>query len=473
MSDSDRRTLERAAELAREFLEGLPERRVGPAAGVQELRERFGVGFTEDGEDPTRVLEDLAKAADGGLVASAGPRYFGFVIGGSYSVGVAADWLTNAWDQNAGLYATSPAAAVAEEVAARWLVELLGLPETVSVGFTTGAGAANAVAVMAARHALLAREGWDVEARGLYGAPEINVLIGEEAHITVPVALQYAGLGRERVIKVAADSQGRMRRDALAEALRGVRGPTLVCAQAGNVNTGACDPLEPVADACREHEAWLHVDGAFGLWAAASPSLVGLLAGVDRADSWSTDAHKWLNVPYDCGVVFVRDAAAHRAAMTSTASYYVQSARGERDPFEYVLDNSRRARGFSIYAVLRSLGRRGVRELVERCCRLARLMADRLGAEPSVEILNEVVLNQVLVRFGESDELTNDVIRRVQEGGVAWLGGTTWHGLRAMRVSVSNWMTSEEDIERGADAILEAHREAPSAAGRDQRTLVR
>jgi glutamate/tyrosine decarboxylase-like PLP-dependent enzyme len=323
------------------------------------------------------------------------------------------------------------------------------------------------VAVMAARHALLAREGWDVEALGLYGAPEINVLIGDEAHITIPVALQYAGLGRERVTSVASDLAGRMRPDALHDALHKVRGPTLVCAQAGNVNTGACDPLDEIAEACREHEAWLHVDGAFGLWAAASPSLAGLLAGVDRADSWSTDAHKWLNVPYDCGVAFVRDAAAHRAAMGSTASYYVQTAGGERDPFEYVLDNSRRARGFPIYAVLRTLGRRGVRELVERCCRLARLMAERLGAEPGVEILNEVVLNQVLVRFGGSDEFTNEVIGRVQEGGVAWLGGTTWRGKRAMRVSVSNWMTSDADIERSADAILEAHRAVKGAVARE------
>jgi glutamate/tyrosine decarboxylase-like PLP-dependent enzyme len=460
----ERELLDHAAGLAVDFLEGVRERPVGAAATVDELRSTFGVELSEDGEDPTRVIEELVEAAEPGLIASAGPRYFGFVIGGSYPVAVAADWLTSAWDQNAGLYATSPAAAVVEEVAGRWMIDLFGLPEATSVGFTTGAGASNAVAVMAARHALLAREGWDVEREGLYGAPEITVLIGDEAHITVPVALQYAGLGSERVVRVAADSTGRMRPDALADALAKVRGPALVCAQAGNVNTGAFDPLGPIADACRSHGAWLHIDGAFGLWAAASPSFSGLLADVDRADSWSTDAHKWLNVPYDCGVVFVRAADAHRAAMTSTASYYVQTAGSERDPFEYVLDNSRRARAFPVYAVLRTLGRTGIRELIERCCRLARLMADALGAEPGVEILNDVALNQVLVRFGDSDEVTNDVISRVQEGGVAWLGGTTWHGMRAMRISVSNWTTADADIERSAEAILGAYRDTPLSA---------
>jgi glutamate/tyrosine decarboxylase-like PLP-dependent enzyme len=400
-----REPMERAAELALEYLEGVRERPVKATATVEELRTALRKPFGEEGEDPKRVIEELAAAVEPGLIASAGPRYFGFVIGGSYPVAVAADWLTSAWDQNAGLYVSSPAAAVVEEVAGRWMIDLFGLPETTSVGFTTGAGASNAVAVMAARHALLAREGWDVERQGLYGAPEITVLIGDEAHITVPVALQYAGLGSERVVRVTADSAGRMRPDALADALAKVRGPALVCAQAGNVNTGAFDPLDAIADACSSHGAWLHVDGAFGLWAAASPSFAGLLAGVDRADSWSTDAHKWLNVPYDGGVVFVRDPAAHRAAMTSTASYYVQTAGGERDPFEYVLDNSRRARAFPVYAVLRTLGRSGVRELIERCCRLGRLMAERLSAEPGVEVLNDVVLNQVLVRrLGRDDQ---------------------------------------------------------------------
>jgi glutamate/tyrosine decarboxylase-like PLP-dependent enzyme len=457
---ADRELLRRAADLALAFLDGLPERRVGATASVEELRAALAVPLSDEGEDPTSVVESLAAGVEPGLIASAGPRYFGFVIGGSYPVGVAAEWLTAAWDQNAGLYATSPASAVAEEVAARWLLDLFGLPESASVGFTTGAGAANATAVMAARHALLAREGWDVERQGLYGAPEISVLIGDEAHVTIPVALQYAGLGSERVIRVAADEQGRMRPDALPEALQGVRGPTLVCAQAGNVNTGAFDPIESIADACGQHGAWLHVDGAFGLWAAVSPELADLVKGLDQADSWSTDAHKWLNVPYDCGIVFVRDAAAHRAAMSSTASYYVQTAGAERDPFEYVLDNSRRARGFAVYAILRALGRNGVRELVERCCRLARRMAGLLAEESGVAVLNDVVLNQVLVRFGDDDALTRDVVARVQADGTAWLGGTTWHGQSAMRISVSNWMTGEADIDRTADAILDSFREA-------------
>jgi glutamate/tyrosine decarboxylase-like PLP-dependent enzyme len=460
----DRESLRRAAELAHEFVEGLPGRRVGPTAGVDELRAAFGVPFPEDGEDPVRVVEALAAAADPGLVASAGPRYFGFVIGGSYPVGIAAEWLTAAWDQNAGLYALSPAAAVVEEVAGGWLLDLFGLSRTASVGFTTGAGTANATAIMAARHGLLEREGWDVERQGLYGAPEMAVIVGEEAHVTIASALQYAGLGRERVIRVPADEQGRMRPDALESALVQVAGPVLVCAQAGNVNTGAFDPLEAIAEACAARGAWLHVDGAFGLWAAASPELVELLRGVDRADSWTTDAHKWLNVPYDTGIVFVRDEAAHRAAMTISASYYVQTAGAERDAFEYVLENSRRARGFAVYAVLRSLGRRGIAELVERCCRHARRFAERLAEEPGVAILNEVVLNQVLVRFGEDDRLTREVIARVQADGTAWLGGTTWHEVAAMRISVSNWMTADSDVDRTADAILGAYREARAPA---------
>ncbi len=355
------------------------------------------------------------------------------------------------------------------------MLDLLGLPASASVGLPTGAGLANTVGLAAGRHAVLAREGWDVEARGLYGAPEITVIIGEEAHATVLTALQYLGLGHDRVVKVPADEQGRMRAAALAGVVAGMTGPIIVVAQAGNVNTGGFDPMDEIADALVGHpNAWVHVDGAFGLWAAVSPRLQHLVAGVDRADSWATDAHKWLNVGYDCGFVAVRDGGAHRAAMAASASYLMLT-QTQRESSEYVLDSSRRARGFVLYATLRSLGRSGVRELVERCCDLARRMADRLAQADGVEILNDVVLNQVLVRFhpadgGDADEFTRGVIRRVQDSGEAWMGGTTWHGLAAMRISVSNWSTTEADADRTVDAILRAA-ESPRVveAGRSPR----
>jgi len=345
-------------------------------------------------------------------------------------------------------------------VAGSWMLDLLGLPTTAGVGFPTGAGLGNAVGLAAARHAVLARVGWDVEALGLYGAPEIRVVIGGDAHGTLLTALQYLGLGRERVIRIPADDQGRMRADLLPDALDASI-PTIVCIQAGNVNSGAFDPANAVADAVAAHpNAWIHVDGAFGLWANVSPDLRHLVAGVERADSWATDAHKWLNVGYDCGFVAVRDATAQRAAMSARAPYLMQD-HDQRDGWEFVLDSSRRARGFVVYAALRSLGRTGVRAMVERCCALARRMAERLGSAEGVEILNDIVLNQVLVRLtppdgGDSDAFTREVMTRVQDEGEAWMGGTTWHGLGAMRISVSNWSTTEADIDRTAAAILRA-----------------
>jgi glutamate/tyrosine decarboxylase-like PLP-dependent enzyme len=459
--DDRERTLRRAAELSIAFLGELADRHVGARTDGNAIAATLGGPLPEDGEDPVTVIEDMARRLDPGLVATAGPRYFGFVIGGAIPAAVGADWLTAAWDQNANLHALSPAAAGAEQVAGGWMLDLLGLPPSASVGLPTGAGLANAVGLAAGRHAVLAREGWDVEARGLYGAPEITVVIGEEAHATVLTALQYLGLGRERVVNVPADEQGRMRADALAGQVAGVAGPLLLVAQAGNVNTGAFDPMPAIADAVAAHpNAWIHVDGAFGLWAAVSPRLRHLVAGVDRADSWATDAHKWLNLGYDCGFVAVRDSDAHRAAMSTFASYLMQN-QAQRESWEYVMDSSRRARGFALYAALRSLGRSGIRELVERCCELARHMADRLAGAEGVEILNDVVLNQVLVRFhpasgGEVDEHTRNVIHLVQEDGTAWMGGTTWHGLAAMRISVSNWSTTREDADRTVDAILRA-----------------
>ncbi len=469
----DDRVLDRAARLAQDYMAGLADRRVGPPVDLPALRAAMGGPLPDHGEDPSVVIERLAQAADPGLVATAGPRYFGFVVGANYPPAIAADWLTSAWDQNAGLYVLSPAAAVVEEVAGQWLVDLFGLPPDTAFGFTTGATMANFTCLAAARHAVLRSAGWNVEDDGLYGAPSINVVVGDEAHVTIFASLQMLGLGRGRVTRVAADGQGRMRPETLREALAELDGPTIVCAQAGNVNTGAFDPLPEIVGAIGDRPAWLHVDGAFGLWAAASPSRRDLLAGLDRADSWTTDAHKWLNVPYDAGLAFVRDPSAHRAAMTLGAAYYVETAGGERDNYNWVAESSRRARGFPTYAALRSLGRAGVVTLVDRCCDLARRMADRLAAADGVEILNDVVLNQVLVRFrprdgvdgdAEADGLTQAVVARVQADGTCWLGGTTWHGMSAVRVSVSGWRTTEDDIDRSAAAILRCYEAAAASA---------
>lgn len=430
---------------------------VFPTIAAGELRKalRAGTQLPEQGITASEVIAEMAESAGPGVVGSAGPRYFGFVIGGSLPVATAADWLTSVWDQNAGLYATSPAAAVVEEAAAGWLVQLLGLPSTASVGFVTGCGMANFAGLAAARHHVLRRVGWDVELDGLNESPAINVIVGDEVHVTVLSALRMLGLGTRSVKRVSTDSQGRMIALELEKTLRSCKGPTIVCAQAGNVNTGAFDPLGEIAVAVQEKAAWLHLDGAFGLWAAASDQLKHLTAGAELADSWATDAHKWLNVPYDSGLVICAHPEAHRAALSITAAYLVHSEQ-ERDPFEWTPEFSRRARGFTVYAALRHLGRSGVRDLVERCCARARQIAGLLKRHPKVEILNDVVLNQVLVRFNQSDEFTRRVIERVQQDGTCWLAGTTWHDMAAMRISVSNWSTTERDIEISADAILRA-----------------
>jgi glutamate/tyrosine decarboxylase-like PLP-dependent enzyme len=386
------------------------------------------------------------------------------VIGGAQPAALAADWLTSTWDHNAGLFAISPAAAVAEEVAAGWLVDVFGLPAGSSVGFTTGATMASFTALGAARHRLLQRAGWDVERDGLFGAPPLPVVVGDEAHVTIHAALQMLGLGRERVHRIPSDDQGRMRADLLRDTLSRIGEPALVSAQAGNVNTGAFDPLPAIAAATHEHGGWLHVDGAFGLWAAAAPSRAHLVDGVGDADSWTTDAHKWLNVPYDSGIVAVRDAAAHHAAMTLGAAYYVETEGAERDNYNWVPESSRRARGFTIYAALRTMGRSGLADLIERSCRLAARAADRLRGQARVEVLNEVVLNQVLVRFGDDDATTRAVVAAVQRDGTCWLGGTTWQGRAAMRISVSNWSTTEDDIDRSVEAILRCAREVDRTA---------
>jgi glutamate/tyrosine decarboxylase-like PLP-dependent enzyme len=456
--------LARTAEIATAYLASLETRPVGRPADLGALRNAMGGPLPDHPTDPAAVVEALAVSADAGLVASAGPRFFGFVVGGGLPAALAADWLTSTWDQNAGLYVLSPAAAVAEEIAAAWLVELLELPAGTSVGFVTGATMANFTALAAARHAVLARIGWDVERQGLQGAPPVTVVTHEGTHVTVYASLQMLGLGREGsgVRKIASDAQGRMRPDALRDVLAGIDGPTIVCAQAGNVNSGAFDPFEEIVAIGHEHGAWVHIDGAFGIWAAAVPSLRQHMRGHAAADSWSTDAHKWLNVPYDSGLAFVRDADAHHAAMTLGAAYYVETAGAERDNYNWVPESSRRARGFAVLAALRSVGRSGLVALIERDCALARRMAERLALGPRVAILNDVVLNQVLVRFegpaGEpaeaGDARTRAVVDAVQREGTLWLGGTTWAGRPAIRVSVSGWSTTEDDIDRSAAAIL-------------------
>ena len=457
------RALDTAAAHATQFLRGLPERAVAARAGAEELRTRLGGPLPEHPSDPAEVVAQLAKLADDGLVATAGPRYFGFVVGGSLPAALAADWLATAWDQNAGLFVLGPAAATVEDVAAGWLTELLGLPATATCGFVTGGLGANFGGLAAARNHVLARAGWDVERDGLVGAPPVEVVVGAERHVTIDVALRYLGLGSGRVRVVPADDQGRMEAAALPEVLAALKGPTIVCAQAGNVNSGAFDPLPAICAAGHDHGAWVHVDGAFGLWAGASPALRHLVAGVEQADSVATDAHKWLNVPYDSGLVFVAHPQAHLAAFAKVASYLTPAQGGERDPDGFVPEASRRARGFPVWAALRSLGRSGVAELVERCCGHARRFADALAAADGVEVLNEVVLNQVLVRFpdpgGDHGGRTREVIRRVQAGGTLWLGGTTWHGMAAMRISVSNWSTTDADVDRSVTAILQATEE--------------
>jgi glutamate/tyrosine decarboxylase-like PLP-dependent enzyme len=455
----DASLLDRTVAIAREYLDQLDGRHVGARAGIEELRSSLDLPLPDEGVAAEQVIEDLARAVGPGLVASAGPRYFGFVIGGAMPASLAADWLTSVWDQNAAIYAATPAASVAEAVCARWVVELFGLPATSSVGFVTGGQAGNVTGLAAGRHAVLERGGWDVERRGLTGAPPIRLLVGEEAHVTVIVAARLLGLGTDSVQRVPADAQGRMIPDALEEQLSDLRGPAIVCAQAGNIDTGAIDPIDEITALAERHGAWCHLDGAFGLWAAASPRYREQLVGLERADSWVADAHKWLNVPYDSSFAIVKDPEAHRAAMTVAAAYLPRDADEERWPAEWVPELSRRARAFPVYAALRSLGRRGVARIIENCCERAAQLADLLSETPEAEILNEVTLNQVLVRFGD-DGVTDQVIRAVQDDGVCWVGGTTFRGQRAMRFSVCNWATGAEDIERSAASIAAAARQA-------------
>jgi glutamate/tyrosine decarboxylase-like PLP-dependent enzyme len=455
---SDRDLFRRTADYAAEFVESLETRKIRPEADVDELTAALGGPLPEAGLDPQAVIASLVEDALPGVVGIPSGRYFGFVIGGGLPAAVAADWLTSVWDQNAGLYAIGPSAAVVSDVARSWLAELLGLPAHVSVAYVTGCQMAHVTALAAARHHVLARAGWDVAADGLAGSPPIRVVVGEQRHVTVDRALRLLGIGTSSIDVVPADDQGRMR----AGAVKLGDEPTIVCAQAGDVNTGAFDPLDELADLTAETGAWLHVDGAFGIWAAASPSLRHLVRGSDRADSWTTDCHKWLNVPYDSGLAFCTHPESHRAAMRVTASYLVHSDdERRRDDVDWTPEFSRRARGFAVYAAIRSLGREGIAELVDRSCAHARRFAAALEAG-GAQILNDVVLNQVLVRLGDGAR-TRAVIARVQEDGTCWLGGTEWNGEHAMRISVSNWRTTAEDVDRSVEAILAAARDTVHA----------
>ncbi len=463
--------LTRTADHAEGYLSIVADRPVKATMTSAELRSALGGPLGVTGEEPEAIIDRLAEAATRGTVASTGPRYFGFVIGGNLPAAMAADWLVSAWDQNAGVYSLSPLVSVVEDITAGWLKSLAGLPQTMSVGFVTGCQMANFTALAAARHDVLQQVGWDVEARGLIGAPAVTVITSDESHYTIFMALRLLGFGGATAVRVPTDGQGRMQVDKLRETLAATAGPTIVCAQAGNVNTGGFDPLEEIAEAVQEardataamgqpvRPVWLHVDGAFGLWAATSPQRAHLVKGIARADSIATDGHKWLNVPYDSGIVFCAHPDAHRGAMSLSAAYILATA-VERDPHEFVPEESRRGRAVPIYAALRSLGSSGVGDLIERCCRLANRMADRLRVHPHVCILNDVVLNQVLVRCEapgcDADALTRAVIAGVQDDGTCWLGGTTWHDMAAMRVAVSNWSTTEEDIDRSAAAIARA-----------------
>ncbi len=446
-----------AARRAGEYLAGLGERRVSPNSDALAGLDFLEGPLPEEGTPAARVLADLDEYGSPATVASAGPRFFGFVHGGALPVSLAAHWLASAWDQNAFCQASSPVGVRIEEVALGWLLEILDLPRESGAAFTTGATLANFTALAAARHRLLARSGWDVEAEGLFGAPPIEVYFSEESHPTVLKGLGLLGMGRARVNVLETDSEGRIRADRIPKFSQ----RSLVCVQAGNVNSGAFDPFSELAQACGETDSWMHVDGAFGLWARSSRSKKALTEGIELAHSWATDGHKWLNVPYDCGIAIVRDAEALRAAMSISAAYLPADA--PREPFHYTPEASRRARGVEVWAVLRGLGRLGVEEMIDQGCRQASRFAQGLTAS-GYTVLNEVVLNQVVVTFGDA-EINARVIAAIQEEGTCWCGPTDWRGRSAMRISVSCWATRDEDIERSLDSILRCAELAGAAVG--------
>lgn len=458
MTDSDFTAMMRAAQAAIDYRRRIATAETTPAATYAEILPAFDAPVPEQGGDADAIIAELIERATPGIRASTGPRFYGWVIGSSHPTGVAADWLTAAWGQNAGNILAAPAASAVEAVAARWLLELLGLPGEASVGFVTGATVANFVCLAAARSEALRRTGWDVEGDGMFGAPPITVLIGADAHATVFSGLKYLGLGAKRVTSVATDDAGRMLPSAFETALKAASGPIIAIAQAGQINSGASDPFADIAPMASAAGAWLHVDGAFGLWAQASPRYSHLTQGVEFAGSWATDGHKWLQTPYDSGFAIVRDAEAHRRAMAISASYLPPAEGAERDPSAYVPELSRRARGFAAWAMIRQLGRAGIAEMVERCCRIASRIADRVAGEPGIALVLAPELNQVMFRFGDSDAATVATVQRVQDDGIAWIGGAQWRGQWVMRLSVSSSATTEADADITAAAIVSAWR---------------
>lgn len=460
VSDDNLEELFRAvATRAADYRQSLPDQPHRPAKSYEELRQAFDAPLPEDGLPSLEVIDELAETAAPGLAAMAGPRFFGWVIGASHPVGVAADWLTSAWGQNTGSHLATPSSAAVEETAGRWLLDLLDLPRDCSVGFVTGATIANFVSLASARRCVLEKTGWDVEAHGLFGAPPIHVLIGDDAHTSLFSALKFLGLGHDRVRRVATDDAGRIKADAFEAALSDIDGPLIAVAQAGQINTGAFDPFADLAAMTHKKGGWLHVDGAFGLWARACPDRAHLGAGLDQADSWAVDGHKWLQTPYDCGFAIVRHPDIHARAMTTDASYLPQLSEGQRNPSHFVPELSRRARGFATWAMIRHLGRAGIADMVSRHCRIARAMAARLADEPGVDVLNEVELNQVIVRFGDSDDLTQAVIDRIQDDGTCFVGGARWRDQWVMRISVISWPTSDEDGDLSAETIARIWRD--------------
>lgn len=445
------------ARYAAERRAGDAERHHAPQASFADQLERFQLRVQDEGIPAEQVIQELIERAEPGLAAITSPRFFGWVMGASNATGVAADWLTSLWGQNTGNNAATPSSSAVEAQTGAALLDLLDLPRESSVGFVTGATMANFTGLAAARGEMLRRVGWDVEADGMFGAPPVTVILGEEAHSTVFAALKYLGFGAQRVVKVAVDRNGAMIPTAVTAALANASGPTIVIAQAGQINTGAFDAFEHIAHACKAVNAWLHIDGAFGLWARATKTHKHLGAGLELADSWAVDGHKWLQTPYDCGYAIVKHSEAHARAMQIAASYLPSAGDGPRNPSDYVPELSRRARGFATWVMIRHLGRNGIAEMVSRNCACARRFAQKLGAESGVEILNDVVLNQVAVRFGADDQ-TKAVIARIQQGGVAFVGGSEWRGRWIMRISVTSENTTEADVDRSVEAMLEAWR---------------
>jgi len=435
-----------------------------PTAGYGAMLDAFDAPLPDEGGDAAAIIDELVARGTAGIRASTAPRFFGWVIGNSHPAGVAADWLASAWGQNAGNVLAAPTASAIEAIAARWLLELLDLPATASVGFVTGATVANFVCLAAARSEVLRRAGWDVEADGLFGAPEVRVLIGADAHATVFSGLKYLGFGARRVVTVETDASGRMLPGAFERALGSGSEPVIAIAQAGQINSGASDPFTELAPLARERGAWLHVDGAFGLWARAASAVEGQVTGVEQADSWATDGHKWLQTPYDCGFAIVRDAEAHRRSMAISASYLPPAEGAERDPSAYVPELSRRARGFATWAMIRLLGRSGIKEMVERNVRVANRIAERLAAQPGITLVCPVVLNQFMLRFetpslaADGDALTLATVAQVQADAVAFIGSSQWRGRWVMRVSVSSFATTESDGDLTVEAVIAAWR---------------